>query len=105
MSVSRASVSSETPPGRLPRTGFGPAGLGREYKGSALVVYGHTPVPEAVYVNNTVDIDQGCVLGGKLTALRYPEREIVQVPALAVYYMRAGFSAQEPGRGRIWQPG
>jgi hypothetical protein len=66
----------------------------REYRGAALVVYGHTPVPEAVFVNNTVDIDQGCVLGGKLTALRYPEREFVQVPALAAYYMREGFSAR-----------
>ncbi len=64
-----------------------------EYHGSALIVYGHTPVPEAAFVNNTVDIDQGCVLGGKLTALRYPEREFVQVPALAAYYMREGFSA------------
>lgn len=63
----------------------------REYRGKALVVYGHTPVPEAVFVNNTIDIDQGCVMGGKLTALRYPEREIVQVPALAVYYERSGF--------------
>ncbi|MCL6610655.1 MAG: AAA family ATPase [Peptococcaceae bacterium] len=58
------------------------------YRGSALVVYGHTPVKEAVFRNNTIDIDQGCVLGGKLTALRYPEREIVQVEAGDVYYSR-----------------
>ncbi|WP_072870062.1 AAA family ATPase [Desulfofundulus thermosubterraneus] len=58
----------------------------KEYRGQALVVYGHTPVPLPVFRNNTIDIDQGCVMGGKLTALRYPEREIVQVPARQVYY-------------------
>ena len=30
-------------------------------------------------INRTVDIDQGCVYGGYLTALRYPEIEFVQV--------------------------
>ncbi|MCL5057981.1 MAG: AAA family ATPase [Actinobacteria bacterium] len=59
-----------------------------QYRGSALVVYGHTPVAEAELRNNTIDIDQGCVLGGKLTALRYPEMEIAQVEALDVYYTR-----------------
>ncbi|MFZ5647302.1 MAG: AAA family ATPase [Bacillota bacterium] len=58
----------------------------REYRGDALVVYGHTPVPEAEFRNKTIDIDQGCVMGGKLTALRYPELEIVQVEALDAYY-------------------
>ncbi len=57
-----------------------------EYRGSATVVYGHVPVPEAEWVNNTIDIDQGCVFGGQLTALRYPERELVSVPAAQVYY-------------------
>jgi len=64
----------------------------KEYNGKALVIYGHTPVPEPVFVNNTVDIDQGCVMGEKLTALRYPELETLQVPAFAVYYERAGFT-------------
>jgi len=57
-----------------------------DYRGKAQVVYGHTPVPEAVWLNNTVNIDTGCVYGGRLTALRYPEREIVDVPAKATYY-------------------
>lgn len=57
-----------------------------DYRGEALVVYGHVPVPEAEFLNNTIDIDTGCVFGGKLTALRYPEREIVSVPSQEVYY-------------------
>lgn len=56
-----------------------------DYRGNTLVVYGHTPVPEAEWVNNTINIDTGCVFGGKLTALRYPEKELVSVPALRVY--------------------
>ncbi len=57
-----------------------------EYRGTAMVVYGHTPVPEAEWVNGTICIDTGCVFGGKLTALRYPERELVSVPAAREYY-------------------
>lgn len=56
-----------------------------DYRGSALVVYGHTPVPEPEWVNNTINIDTGCVFGGKLTALRYPEKELVSVKAKKVY--------------------
>ncbi|MCY7336219.1 MAG: polynucleotide kinase-phosphatase [Chamaesiphon sp.] len=62
------------------------ANWAREYRGAATVVYGHVPVVEAEWLNNTIDIDTGCVFGGKLTALKYPEREIVQVPAARVYY-------------------
>jgi protein phosphatase len=57
-----------------------------DYRGKALVVYGHTPVPEPLFLNNTVNIDTGCVFGGKLTALRYPEKEIVAVAAHKTYY-------------------
>jgi len=56
-----------------------------EYRGTAMVVYGHTPVPEPDWLNRTVNIDTGCVFGGKLTALRYPEREFVSVPAKLTY--------------------
>ncbi|HET9713343.1 MAG TPA: polynucleotide kinase-phosphatase, partial [Pyrinomonadaceae bacterium] len=57
-----------------------------EYRGRAIVVYGHTPVPEPEWLNGTICIDTGCVFGGKLTALRYPEKELVSVPALQTYY-------------------
>ncbi len=57
----------------------------REYKGKAAVVYGHTPTPRAQWLNNTLNLDTGCVFGGSLTALRYPEREIVAVKARATY--------------------
>jgi len=57
-----------------------------EYRGSALVVYGHIPNPEILAVNNTVCVDTGCVFGGKLSAYRYPENEIVQVKAKQEYY-------------------
>lgn len=53
----------------------------KHYRGKALIVYGHTPVREVRIINNTYNIDTGCVFGGKLTALRYPEKEIVQVPS------------------------
>jgi protein phosphatase len=50
-----------------------------EYRGKAMVVYGHTPTPEAEWLNHTINLDTGCVFGGKLTALRYPEQELVSV--------------------------
>ncbi|MFE3772473.1 polynucleotide kinase-phosphatase [Streptomyces sp. NPDC059122] len=57
-----------------------------EYRGRAAVVYGHTPTPRAGWLNNTICLDTGCVFGGKLTALRWPERELVDVPAERVWY-------------------
>ena len=56
-----------------------------EYRGKAFVVYGHTPVPEPQWLNGTINIDTGCVFGGQLTALRYPEHELVSVPAQRIY--------------------
>lgn len=57
-----------------------------EYRGRALVVYGHTPSTEVQTLNDTVCIDTGCVFGGSLTAYRYPERETIQVAAARQYY-------------------
>lgn len=57
-----------------------------DYRGRATVLYGHTPTPVAQWVNNTMCLDTGCVFGGRLTALRYPEREVVSVAAHQVWY-------------------
>ncbi|MET8776510.1 polynucleotide kinase-phosphatase [Nocardia sp. NPDC004654] len=57
-----------------------------DYRGRATVLYGHTPVTELRWVNNTLCLDTGVVFGGRLTALRYPEREPVSVPAEQVWY-------------------
>ncbi|GJG85936.1 hypothetical protein tb265_11170 [Gemmatimonadetes bacterium T265] len=56
-----------------------------EYRGPAHVVYGHTPVPEPEWLNRTLNVDTGAVFGGRLTALRWPEKELVSVPAARVY--------------------
>ena len=57
-----------------------------DYRGRAAVIYGHTPVLDAAWVNNTICVDTGCVFGGRLTALRWPERDLVSVPAAREYY-------------------
>ena len=57
-----------------------------DYRGEAAVVYGHTPVPAAAWLNNTICVDTGVVFGGELTALRWPERDLVSVPAVAEHY-------------------
>jgi protein phosphatase len=67
-----------------------------DYRGGASVVYGHTPVPNATWLNNTICIDTGCVFGGKLTALRWPERELVSVDAHDVYWEAIRPLAAEP---------
>ncbi len=58
----------------------------QEYFGRPLVVYGHTPVLYPRFVNNSLNLDQGCVFGGSLSAMRYPERDIVSVPAKYIYW-------------------
>jgi protein phosphatase len=61
-----------------------------DYSAATAIVYGHTPVVEPVWLNNTVDIDTGCVFGGALTAVRWPERTFVSVPARRAYAAKGG---------------
>jgi protein phosphatase len=75
-----------------------------EYRGRAAVVYGHTPVPGATWVNNTLCVDTGAVFGGRLTALRWPERELVDVPAERVWYEPARPLATEAPGGQDGRP-
>ncbi len=56
-----------------------------DYRGDAAVLYGHTPVTEVMWINNTACLDTGCVFGGELSSMRYPEREVIQVQALKKY--------------------
>jgi polynucleotide kinase-phosphatase len=73
------------------------------YRGRARVVYGHTPVPDPEWFNNTINIDTGCCFGGALTALRYPELTHISVPARETYVepvrpfldSRPGLTAQQ----------
>lgn len=69
----------------------------RDYRGAATVVYGHTPTTRPEWVNNTICVDTGCVFGGRLTALRYPSRELVSVPADREYYPPMRPLTAEPG--------
>ncbi|MET9544711.1 polynucleotide kinase-phosphatase [Streptomyces sp. NPDC006627] len=75
-----------------------------EYRGRAAVVYGHTPVPTATWLNNTICLDTGAVFGGKLTALRWPERELVDVPAERVWYEPAKPLRSEAPGGHDGRP-
>ncbi|MEV7834722.1 polynucleotide kinase-phosphatase [Streptomyces subrutilus] len=69
-----------------------------DYRGRATVVYGHTPVPDTTWINNTICLDTGAVFGGRMTALRWPERELVDVPAEKVWYEPAApLAAAIPG--------
>ncbi|MFE1905577.1 polynucleotide kinase-phosphatase [Streptomyces gardneri] len=75
-----------------------------DYRGRAAVVYGHTPVPDTSWVNNTICLDTGAVFGGKMTALRWPERELVDVPAERVWYEPARPLATEAPGGHEGRP-
>ncbi|MFE7551283.1 polynucleotide kinase-phosphatase [Streptomyces gardneri] len=75
-----------------------------DYRGRAAVVYGHTPVPNTSWVNNTICLDTGAVFGGKMTALRWPERELVDVPAERVWYEPARPLVTEAPGGHEGRP-
>ncbi|WP_329124186.1 polynucleotide kinase-phosphatase [Streptomyces sp. NBC_01465] len=75
-----------------------------DYRGRAAVVYGHTPVPSTSWINNTICLDTGAVFGGKMTALRWPERELVDVPAEQVWYEPAKPLTTEAPGGQDGRP-
>ncbi|MER6476787.1 polynucleotide kinase-phosphatase [Streptomyces filamentosus] len=75
-----------------------------DYRGRATVVYGHTPVPTTSWINNTICLDTGAVFGGRMTALRWPERELVDVPAEKVWYEPARPLASEAPGGHEGRP-
>ncbi|MEU6848730.1 polynucleotide kinase-phosphatase [Actinacidiphila alni] len=75
-----------------------------DYRGRAAVVYGHTPVPNTSWINNTICLDTGAVFGGRMTALRWPEREIVDVPAERVWYEPAKPLVTEAPGGHDGRP-
>lgn len=64
------------------------------YKGASMIVYGHTPVIEPRWVNHTVNVDTGCVFGGKLTAISYPELKTTSVPS-SMPYVKEKFTSFE----------
>jgi protein phosphatase len=70
----------------------------RAHQGHELVVHGHAPTATPRIINHTLNIDTGCVLGGQLTALRWPERTLVQVPATAEHWQDGcdGWDATPP---------
>ncbi|WP_168734634.1 metallophosphoesterase [Deinococcus sp. KSM4-11] len=71
----------------------GPVDWVTDYTGPALVVYGHTSVLEPDWRGRTVNLDTGCVFGGTLTAMRYPELTLVSVPARQAYASTAHWRA------------
>ncbi|MFE2596921.1 polynucleotide kinase-phosphatase [Streptomyces sp. NPDC059396] len=75
-----------------------------DYRGRAAVVYGHTPVPNTSWINNTICLDTGAVFGGRMTALRWPERELVDVPAERVWYEPTRPLVTEAPGGREGRP-
>lgn len=75
-----------------------------DYRGRAAVVYGHTPVPNTSWINNTICLDTGAVFGGRMTALRWPERELVDVPAEKVWYEPVRPLVTEAPGGRDGRP-
>lgn len=56
------------------------------YHGPEFVIFGHQVYPEPYRNTHAIGIDTGCVFGGALTALRYPEQQTVSVPSRGARY-------------------
>jgi len=74
------------------------------YRGEPAVIYGHLPVREAVWRNNTADIDLGCVFGGELCAARWPEQEFVRVSSGRCWWPKDGGRRTLPHPDEIPRP-
>ena len=77
-------TTGETDEFGLPR----PHNWAAEYRGNAMVVYGHTPVPQPDWLNKTVNIDTGCVFGGALDGAAVP-RAGIRLCKSQAYVLRA----------------
>lgn len=62
----------------------------KDYEGPPAVAYAHTPVAEPVWYHDTIDLDTGCVFGHRLSAMRWPERDVAWVPAIREYARKNG---------------
>jgi hypothetical protein len=58
----------------------------RDYEGPEFVVFGHYWMDDPTVHEHYCCVDTSCVTGNTLAALRWPEREVVQVEAKEVYY-------------------
>ncbi len=55
---------------------------GKFYK---TVVFGHTPFPAPLILEDRIGIDTGCVYGGALTAIELPERKTYQIECRGLF--------------------
>lgn len=55
------------------------------YDGDDWIIYGHAPFLNPRVQNRTVGLDTGCVYGNRLTGIKLPEMELVQVDARREY--------------------
>ncbi|MDE2292795.1 MAG: metallophosphoesterase [Elusimicrobia bacterium] len=62
------------------------------YKGGKVTTFGHWVRRKPLLRDNAIGIDTGCVYGGSLTALVWPERRLVSVRAKRVYVRRESWA-------------
>jgi len=76
----------------------------RDYSGQAAVVHGHTPVERLEWRRNTLNLDTGCVFGGALSALRWPERTLHSIPAHRAWCEPQRAAVTSPVTARVQDP-